>query len=308
MAFWINKVSGRHYEIVEKETENHRIVGVRIAPRGGGFVSVQIPYEDFISRYREVDAAETTGNYVAANFGIDGPPFFKGWYDPHDPWNGWAKPIFTREVAVAVANKFCQNVTVTDAALSYVEEGSEETDTYEFRKETIGGVEYEVCSLGAGSWCWDAYEIAWDHTPTPDEVAERIKQEVKADVDRGRVPTTVASFGELHDYMDANMYGGAEQLYNELGLEKSSEILDPAQNKVDEWLRSGALAGAKDYTVTYAVTFKATIKVFPGEALSDKVANIDIPEGGKNESHYVPDTFNHTSVVDQDGNEVSVDA
>lgn len=49
------------------------------------------------------------------------------------------------------------------------------------------------------------------HTPTLEEIdaaIERAKREVLEDIASGRVPDTVASFSELHDYVDANEYGG----------------------------------------------------------------------------------------------------
>ena len=37
---------------------------------------------------------------------------------------------------------------------------------------------------------------------------ERSKAEILEDIATGRVPDTVSSFSELHDYVDANEYGG----------------------------------------------------------------------------------------------------
>ena len=37
---------------------------------------------------------------------------------------------------------------------------------------------------------------------------ERSKAEILEDIDSGIVPSTVSSFSELHDYVDANEYGG----------------------------------------------------------------------------------------------------
>ena len=37
---------------------------------------------------------------------------------------------------------------------------------------------------------------------------ERSKAEILEDIDSGIVPNTVSSFSELHDYVDANEYGG----------------------------------------------------------------------------------------------------
>ena len=37
---------------------------------------------------------------------------------------------------------------------------------------------------------------------------ERSKAEILEDIAHGPVPNTVSRFSELHDYVDANMYGG----------------------------------------------------------------------------------------------------
>ena len=37
---------------------------------------------------------------------------------------------------------------------------------------------------------------------------ERSKAEILEDIEHGPVPNTVSSFSELHDYVDANEYGG----------------------------------------------------------------------------------------------------
>ena len=40
------------------------------------------------------------------------------------------------------------------------------------------------------------------------EAVARSKREIIADIASGRVPATVKTFSELHDYVDANEYGG----------------------------------------------------------------------------------------------------
>lgn len=40
------------------------------------------------------------------------------------------------------------------------------------------------------------------------DTLQRMKAEIIADMKAGRVPNTVAFFSELHDYVDANEYGG----------------------------------------------------------------------------------------------------
>lgn len=44
--------------------------------------------------------------------------------------------------------------------------------------------------------------------PSLDETIQRMKTEILDDVRSGSVPKDVKSFSELHDYVDANCYGG----------------------------------------------------------------------------------------------------
>jgi hypothetical protein len=47
----------------------------------------------------------------------------------------------------------------------------------------------------------------------------------------------------------------------------------------------------KKVTVTYSAQFEADIYVEGTEDIQDRVSDIDIPEGGSNNSRYVPDSF-----------------
>ena len=73
------------------------------------------------------------------------------------------------------------------------------------------------------------------------ERLERAKREVLADVAAGVVPVTVASFSELHDYVDANGYGGA---FEDDAPDTNDELWDALQDAVDGWIKSGAMARA----------------------------------------------------------------
>ena len=79
-------------------------------------------------------------------------------------------------------------------------------------------------------------------------VVERAKREVLADVKAGIVPRTVASYSELHDYVDANYYGGAFEtsLSDDDGnmSEEVCEFWNAVQNAVHRWIREGGLLGA----------------------------------------------------------------
>lgn len=87
------------------------------------------------------------------------------------------------------------------------------------------------------------------------KIIERMKHEVLVDVKTGQVPTTVKTFAELHDYVDANKYGGfcEDKFANALienfgGLDEKTgmpqEMLDfinAAQDAIDAWIKEGGL-------------------------------------------------------------------
>jgi len=66
----------------------------------------------------------------------------------------------------------------------------------------------------------------------------RSQREIIAEVKAGRTPATVASFSDLHDYADANEYGG---LCDE-GSDWDADDANAVQDAVDLWVKSGALA------------------------------------------------------------------
>ena len=89
---------------------------------------------------------------------------------------------------------------------------------------------------------------------TAEEMAERMKLEILADVRIGCVPATVKSFSELHDYVDANLYGGTEELLLEIeavtpadadaencALTKLCALCNPAMDLVDAWIKAGGI-------------------------------------------------------------------
>ena len=70
------------------------------------------------------------------------------------------------------------------------------------------------------------------------QVVERAKSEVLADVNAGTVPRTCASFSELHDYTDANGYGGAfERPFDN----NETDFWNAVQTAVDGWIKQGGL-------------------------------------------------------------------
>ena len=68
------------------------------------------------------------------------------------------------------------------------------------------------------------------------ETIQRAKAEVVRDIEKGTVPDTVCSFSELHDYVDANSYGGAfEQDWDN----EQTDFWNAVQDAVDAWLKAG---------------------------------------------------------------------
>jgi len=65
---------------------------------------------------------------------------------------------------------------------------------------------------------------------------ELAKGEIRIDIANGTVPPTVTTFSQLHDYVDANGYGGA--------FEGDADKIDidfwnAVQDEVDNWLQLG---------------------------------------------------------------------
>ena len=69
-------------------------------------------------------------------------------------------------------------------------------------------------------------------------VVERAKAEILADVASGTVPSTCASFSELHDYTDANGYGGA---FDRPFDNNETDFWNAVQTAVDGWIKQGGL-------------------------------------------------------------------
>lgn len=70
------------------------------------------------------------------------------------------------------------------------------------------------------------------------EAVERTKSEILADVTQGIVPVTCSSFSELHDYVDANGYGGA---FEHDFINEEADFWNSVQDSVDAWLKGGGL-------------------------------------------------------------------
>lgn len=64
---------------------------------------------------------------------------------------------------------------------------------------------------------------------------ERMKAQINADIRSGRVPVAVTSYSELHDYVDANFYGGIDSEHPVM----NANVFNAASDIVNEWLVNG---------------------------------------------------------------------
>lgn len=69
-----------------------------------------------------------------------------------------------------------------------------------------------------------------------DIILNQAKKEILSDIKEGIVPDTVTSFSDLHDFVDANYYGGfCAENYE---ASKDFDFEDEIQTKLDEWIKS----------------------------------------------------------------------
>lgn len=99
--------------------------------------------------------------------------------------------------------------------------------------------------------------VQWPREITPEQLAEQMKVEILQDVRDGRVPADIMSFSQLHDFVDANCYGGTETLLDEwddaapdtdaghrAALDKLCDLCNPAMDIVDKWIKGGGVREA----------------------------------------------------------------
>lgn len=166
-----------------------------------------------------------------------------GQYDTAERWNGYLCPWLDAHGVV----------TVLDAlARAYAAAQDEYQPTYEW---TAAGdllltehhddahytTRYEpdadgLYQLGAHGWVWTEHdEMRCDILLR----IERAKREVLADMAAGRVPTDVRDFATLHDYVDANEYGGLTEDGAFATADDMVAVGNVVQDMVHLWLKGG---------------------------------------------------------------------
>lgn len=76
----------------------------------------------------------------------------------------------------------------------------------------------------------------------------RAKEEIRAEAANGRVPRDVASFAALHDYVDANEYGGLCDTIPWITPAGRAQLADggeeaanQVQREIDIWIKAGGV-------------------------------------------------------------------
>ena len=119
---------------------------------------------------------------------------------------------------------------------------------------------------------------------------ERSKAEILEDIATGRVPDTVSSFSELHDYVDANEYGGLCEEGTWWSLAESDDDAAKAanggmyllhfdqsnavQNAVDAWLLRRVACREIGHKFEYAFDLNYDVAFNPSIDQSDHVISI----------------------------------
>lgn len=75
------------------------------------------------------------------------------------------------------------------------------------------------------------------------EIIEKAKSEILNDIKEGIVSNTISSFSELHDFVDANYYGG----FCDDGYEasKNFNFEFKIQEDLDAWIKNGGVKYVK---------------------------------------------------------------
>lgn len=146
---FISKDASARIQVVKVEPDS-----ISFARKGGGFV-MKMTTETFHSRF---DPETQEPPLTTALFAFDGvTTLILGYTVKGDLWNGWAKPMFTKEGAQLIAQSL--------PGMTYKEETDSfdidlEGEMYSFCATTVqipimGAV--KVYAIGAGSWCWNSW-------------------------------------------------------------------------------------------------------------------------------------------------------
>ena len=135
---------------------------------------------------------------------------------------------------------------------------------------------------------------------------ERSKAEILEDMAHGPVPVTVASFSELHDYVDANEYGGLcedgfwtlpedatdKEIADNDGfylIGKHLDLANAVQDAVNLWITSGDARRAFQATDAYRETYQECEMYGCDRSITGSSAHEELCDGPIHDGPYAPD-------------------
>lgn len=235
---------------------------------------------------------------------IDDGPTFPAYVLQGARWNGWALPYFTKDVAQQVmdwTNKLAGEDPEAWAAARWDDDNIVLSYADDPEYSRIEPNEHGRYGIGARAWCWSEKP----YTPEKlDQLVARVQQEINEDINGGVVPSTVQSFSELHDYVDANTYGG---LCDD-DSDAPTELIIDMQERVDRWLSAqrpseattdpnilhlilvGMVDNAKEFRPNLTLTERVFVETFG--ALNEHLCH-----GGPLPDLWKPDTYNARATV-----------
>ena len=162
MTLLKHKATGQLFDLCEPATNECRDGEIAVYPHGGGF-----QYKGEAIDFEETEMPTNTTTGWAS---LDGDEYiYKCEYNPHEKWNGWDEPSFTRAVLEEIAENWMMTIVKDDDGGEYmVEEGRDICDGI-FIREIDGR--------------WDMSGVCWS-CGTDEEVAE---DEERYDVSYKRV-------------------------------------------------------------------------------------------------------------------------
>lgn len=125
---------------------------------GGGFV-IRIPTSE-LHHYDIVDESRFDNlTWRPALFEVADKLFYSGFTDGK-AWNGWAMPVFRKEVAMQIAKDLDsadERIAYDEAldAFTCTQPGDDKPVLSEGFPIEVGGNKVHVYGLGGGYWCWE---------------------------------------------------------------------------------------------------------------------------------------------------------
>lgn len=227
-------------------------------------------------------------------------------YDPTNRWSGGIAAVFvTKDEADRIVKHNSPVPAGEEGSLYW--EGEEGRETNVLAYVDYDGVTHispdtnGLYEVGFG-WCWEEVE---EERPTPanstahQNAVALTKKQIVEDVQKKVVPPTVRDFSHLHDFVDANEYGGLtdDEIAGSAKFSTGEEWIsfcNGVADEVDAWIKSGALT--EDRT---ALVFTIDVTGMTTEQRNNVEAAVSAQLDDGTEDYPAPASYEYT-VLDHD--------